>query len=117
NREQAFQSGGELPFGHGAIGGSSGLHGHGAIFRNVLEGGFFVGSIALDGFHEIGNQVVTALELHVNIGPGGVGAHPQLHQTVVEADQQPDHYNDDDQENNCCHSFSAEKLQIEGKLS
>ena len=38
---------------------------------------------------------MTALELDVNIAPGRVGAHAQLHQSVVDHDQEYDRDEDD----------------------
>src|SRR5262245_49731451 len=43
------------------------LHGLRAKFGNVFESSFFVGGVSLDCLHQVGDQVVTAFELHVNI--------------------------------------------------
>ena len=56
-----------------------------AIFSKVR---FLVRGVAFDGLDQVGNQVVAAFELHVNIGPGGVGANAQLHQAVVHRDEE-----------------------------
>ena len=62
-----------------------------------------MGGVALDGLDQVGDQVEAALELHVDLGPGGVDAVAQRHQAVVgdheEADEQhQDHDQHDDED-------------------
>jgi hypothetical protein len=45
-----------------------------------------VPGIALHRFHEVGDQVVASLELHINICPGSIRLDPQLGKSVVEND-------------------------------
>src|SRR5712692_3148524 len=80
-----------LALGRGALGT------HGAVARvdNRIERALFVRGVALDGFHDVGNQVVASLELHVNVGPGIVALHLQAHQAVVNATNQQYHSQDD----------------------
>ena len=83
-REELAQGAGQhalgLPFGRGA------LRGHGLIARggDGLEGAAFVRGISLDRFDQVGDQVVAALELNVNIRPGVVTLHAQPNESVVE---------------------------------
>ena len=55
--------------------------------------------IAFDGFDQVGDQVVAAFKLDVNVRPGIVAAHTQLHQAVVHPNQQHDDDNQNAQEN------------------
>src|SRR5664280_872201 len=87
HRKQPAQGVGELSLGFALLRRSGGGHGRTAIFGDVLEGPLFVRGVALHGFHQVGDKVVAAFQLHVDIGPGVVGADLQLHQTVVNADQ------------------------------
>ena len=64
-----------------------------------LERTLFVGGVALHGFDQIRNQVVAAFELNVDVGPGRVGAHAQLHQAVVHRDQEDAQQNYDCKDN------------------
>src|SRR5882724_3975784 len=63
-----------------------------------FESAFFVGGVAFDGFDEIGNEVVAALELDVDIGPGVVGLDFETDEGVVHADEDDD--GEDDQAKN-----------------
>ncbi len=69
---------------------------HGAISRgdNALERIFFVPRVTLHRFHEVGNQVVAALQLNVNVGPRVVRLHAQSDQAVVHTDDDEDEKND-----------------------
>src|SRR5262245_7618894 len=58
-----------------------------ASVNDRFERSFFVPSIALDRFDEVGDQVVAALELHVDVGPGVVHLNFQAYQAVVQPDQ------------------------------
>ena len=56
-----------------------------------------VGGIALDGLHQVGNEVVPALELRIDGLPGGVALVVLLDDVVVDA--YPDEEQDYDQGN------------------
>src|SRR2546426_1159817 len=83
-----------------ALGGGA-LRGHGAVARvdDSLERALLVSGIALDRFHHVGDQVVAALELHINVGPGVIALHLEPHQVVVHADGKQQHNRDDNQKN------------------
>ena len=72
--------------GHGVAGGGHGLKRPG-----------LVGGIALDGLHQVGDEVVPALELRVDGLPGGVALVVLLNDAVVDA--HPDEEQDYDQGN------------------
>ena len=59
--------------------------------------------IALDGFDEIRNQIVTALELHVDVRPGVVALNFEADQAVVHADEKKDQEHEDAQNNQTGH--------------
>ena len=48
----------------------SGRHGSRAVSRDVFERPLLVSGVAFYGLNQIGNQVVTSLELHIDIAPG-----------------------------------------------
>ena len=69
--EQAAERAGEDAFGLGALLGRAVLRGlgGGAGFGDGLERVALVAHVALHGFHEIGDEVGAALELHVDARP------------------------------------------------
>ena len=101
--EQTLQRSGELILGDGLALGRGGLHGLGAELGNVFERPFFVRGVALDGLDQVGDQVVPPLELHINVRPGRVAAHPQLHQAVVHPDEHNGDDDEDDEEDDADH--------------
>ena len=60
-----------------------------------LEGLPLVGGVALHRLDQVGDEVVAALELHVDLGPGVLDPVPQLDQAVVH-DDDDEHDQDDD---------------------
>src|SRR5437763_730291 len=69
-------------------GGGGGGHGEVAGVDCGGEGALLVAGIACSRFHQIGNQVIAALELDVDIRPGVIGRDVQAHQAVVHPDQE-----------------------------
>ena len=65
--EQAFHGGGV-----GGVGGGGLRGGVGGVARgdHGLEGLALVLEVALGGFHQIGDEVVATLQLHVDLGEG-----------------------------------------------
>src|ERR1700722_3946111 len=59
--------------------------GHSAIARvdYRFQGALLVSCVALDGFHQVGNQVVATLELDIDVRPGVVAGDLEAHQAVV----------------------------------
>src|SRR4029077_19527253 len=98
-RENLAEGGREHAFRFGLRGGA--FSGHSAVARgdHAFKRAFLMGRVAFYGLDEIGNQVVAALELDINVGPGVVALHPQTHQAVVQADDEDHDQRDDDQEN------------------
>ncbi len=63
-----------------------------------------MGGVALHRLHQIGDQVVALLQLHVDVGEGLVGPLPEAHQAVVDAGHdQPGDDDDDDQDEGDAH--------------
>ena len=84
---QSAQGAGELAFGRAGLGGSAGLHGIGAGVGDGFERFALMAHVAFHGFDEIGDQVVAALELHIDLRPGVVHVVAQPHQAVVDRDE------------------------------
>ena len=101
--KEAFERAGEHVFGCGLVGGASGGHGAIAGVDNSFESAFFMAGVAFDGFDEIGNQVVAALELNINVGPGVVALDFQADQAVVHADAEKHQQDKDDQQDDSNH--------------
>src|SRR5258706_39645 len=72
--------------------GMPGADGRGARGDDALERALLVLRVALDRLHEVGDQVVAALELHVDLGPRVLGLVPAADQAVVH----PGHRQDED---------------------
>ena len=53
--------------------------------------------VALDRFHQVRNQVVTALELYIYLAPGILYPLPETDQTVLDPDQGKDQNRDENQ--------------------
>ena len=76
-----------------------GLHRGGPRLGHLLEGLALVRRVALDGLDQVGDEVVTTLELNVDPGPGFVDPVPRSDDRVADQDEdQPDQqqYGDDD---------------------
>ncbi len=57
-----------------------------------VEGLALVLGVALDRFHQVGDEVVTPLQLHVDAAPGILRTDAQTHQAVIDDDKKkPDH--------------------------
>ncbi len=69
-----------------------------ARLHHRLERAALVAGIALHGLDQVGNEVVTLLELHVDVGERLVDPLPHGDQPVVDHDD-PDHERGDDSEN------------------
>ena len=77
----------------------AGVDGGGARLGDVGERLLLVGHVVLDGLDQVGDEVVAALELHVDLAPGVVHLVAALHQAVVHARQNGhDHDHDDDED-------------------
>jgi len=75
-----------------------GLLGLVAGLDDRLEGLTLMPQVALGRFHQVGDQVVAALELHVDLGEGVLEPVAQGHQTVVDGDRGTDDQYDQDNE-------------------
>src|SRR5690554_130781 len=98
NRVEIGQGLGQQVFGAtqaldlGAVAGVSGgifLSADGVVsgFHHLGEGGFFMIHIRLGGFHQVGNQVVPALQLHINLCEPVLELVAQRYQLVVDKNQ------------------------------
>ena len=95
-REQLAQGTGELTLG-GRRGGRGGRSDGGvAGLDDGVEGGLLVLGVTLDGLDQVGDQIVPALELHVDLRPGVLDLVAPADQAVVRRDQVDDHQQDDD---------------------
>jgi len=77
----------------------AGVDGGGARLGDLGQRLLLVGHVVLDGLDEVGDEVVPALELHVDLAPGVVDLVAPAHQAVVDAgedDPQDDEDHDDD---------------------
>ena len=64
-----------------------GVHGGGSGGSHLFESFLFVGSIPLDGLHQLGHQVIALLELHIDIGKGVFAVVAEFHQAIVHGDE------------------------------
>ena len=59
---------------------------HVAGLDDGFESAAFVGRVALDCLHEVGDQVAPAFQLYINLGPGILQLVAEADQAVVRAD-------------------------------
>jgi len=97
HRDQAAHRLAELALGLPGLGGARRRHGPGARLAHPLEDLALVLHVALDGAHQVGDQVVAPLELHVDLRPRVPDLVPQPHQAVVEPGGDRDNRDHDDQ--------------------
>ena len=62
--------------------------------------------VAFDGFDQIGNQVVSASQLHVDLRECVTDSVAQVDEIVVDGNRPKDDQRDDDQDNYGCHTRS-----------
>src|SRR3990170_4471326 len=98
--EQGAEGGGERVLGSRQLARTLGARGDGVGARpgDVLEHALLEAHVALDGIHEVGDEVPAALELHLDLGEGLIDAQPALHEAVVDADDRDDDHGDDDED-------------------
>src|SRR5437016_2673908 len=96
--EQALQGAREQILSLGLIDGPGCGHGAIASVDDGFESAFFMPGITLHCFDEIGNQVITTLELHVDVGPSVVHLNLKAHQAVVHPDQERNDQNQTNQQ-------------------
>jgi len=80
-------------------GGLACLHGGGTGLDDGFECAAFVAHVGFGGFDEVGDEVVAAFELHIDLGEGVFEAVAQLNQVVVDADDEECERNYDDEQN------------------
>ena len=105
--EEAFQGAGEHICSLSFVGGAGGAHGAIAGVDDGFEGAFFVAGVALHSFDEIGDQVVAALELDVDVGPGVVALDLEANEAVVHADAEEHQQDEDDENDNARHKQTS----------
>ena len=82
--EQRLARAGELVLGRGVLADGLGAHRLVAGLDDAFERLLLVGGVALDRLDEVGDQVVAALELHVDLRPGVLRLDRAADQAVVE---------------------------------
>ncbi len=93
--ENGLKSAGQGRFGLAFVGEPRRAHGGGAGRGYVLERGLLVGGISFDRIDQVRNEIVSALELDVYVGPRFLGAIDHSDQTVIGKDRpQDDEYYD-----------------------
>ena len=95
----------------GLVPGARGAHGHIARLDDRFERAFLVPGVALHGFHEVGDQVIAALQLNVNIRPGVVALDFQPHQAVVHPDRKYDDQNEQAQNDYAGHRTTSRMME------
>ncbi len=95
--KQVFQRAGQDPFRFTLCGGP--LRGHGAATRvdDRFKRAFLMRRVTLHRLNDIGNQVVTPLELDVNVSPSVFTLHLQPYQPVVNADDEDEQHRNNDE--------------------
>src|SRR5580693_6676116 len=114
--EQALQRAGKLVLRGSLVRRRSRLHGLGTKLSDILKRAFFVGSVTLNCLHQIWDEVMTALELHIDVRPRRIAADTQLHQAVVHPNQckSDDHQNAQNDPNHECLPF-PKKWESKGR--
>ncbi len=79
----------------------------GAQLGDALQHLPLVAHVASHRLDQVGNQVIAALELSVDVSPGGIGAYPQRRQPVVENDHQGGGRHEGDNEYEIVHADSS----------
>src|SRR6266436_2269232 len=110
--KETFQRAGEHVLRLGLVGGAGGGHGAIAGIDDRFEGALFVSGVALHGFDEVWNQVVTAFELNIYVGPGVVAGDLKPHQSVVHADEKHDDQKEDAQNNPANHRTTSRVMEF-----
>ena len=93
--EQLAEPGADGVLRVGLTGDALGALGAAPRLGDLLEGLALVGRVPLDRLDQVGDQVVPAPELHVDLGPTLVGAVPVLHEAVERPDRPQDEQGDD----------------------
>src|SRR5262249_9710764 len=107
DREQAPDAGGELVARHSGLGRSGGALDGRPRLRDLVEQPALVGCVALDRLDEVRDQVVSPLQLDVDVRPARLGLVPQPYQVVErEREQDRQHDEDDDHDDQDDHATS-----------
>src|SRR6266508_1133445 len=110
HRKQALQGAAQHVLGRRLAGGSLRVDRPRPRLGDRLQRAPLMGGVALDGLDQVGDQVVTALELHVDLAPRVVDMVPPPNQAVVDQhghDQQHDDDRHDDEGGGHGQSFHA----------
>jgi hypothetical protein len=69
--------------------------------------------VALSGFDKVGNQIVAAFQLDVDLRPGIINLIAKANQSIVDANHREDEQNKDYNDNNRYpHSSSPRKMKV-----
>ncbi len=96
---ESAEGAGELGFGGAGFGGAFGAHGLCAGFGDGFECFALVAHVAFDGFDEVGDEVVAALELDINLRPGVIHVIAEVDEAVVDGDEPEDEDGEDGEKN------------------
>src|SRR5216684_952893 len=110
-RKEALQRAGEHVFRLSLVTGAGRVHCAVARVDDRFECALFVARIAFHGFHEVGYQVVAALQLNVDIRPGIVDLHFQPHQAVVHPDRENNEQNEEAQNDYAGHRRTSHEME------
>jgi len=95
---QSREGAAQFAFGFYFVGRDGDAGGFGAGVDDGLQGSFLVGGVAFDRVDEVRNEVVAALELHVNLRPGIFDRLTKANQRVVSSHQpKADEQNESDE--------------------
>src|SRR5439155_19032111 len=84
-------------------------YGGGARFGHLLKDRRLVRRISLDGLDEVRDEVVTPLELDVDVSPGLLHALTQRDEAVVGRDEEEGEHPEDDKDDDDFHGPSLER--------
>jgi hypothetical protein len=70
-----------------------------------------MGGVSLHRFDQVGNQIVAALELYIDIRPSVIALNPEPYESVVNKDdREREHGNDDQDRHHLAASFERKEL-------
>ena len=98
-RKQPAQRAGELVLSRGDLPRRPRGHGGAAGLDHGVERPAFVRGITFHGFDQIGNQVVSLLQLYIDVGEGLIDALSERDQSIVDEDSENDQKTDDTEKN------------------
>ncbi len=102
DREEGLERATECVFGGGLCIGGGGAHGGSAHLGHLGECVGLVLHVALDRLDKIGDEIVAAFELDIDIGPRFLDPHRERDEAVVREYRPKDEHREDDKEDDGC---------------